>query len=211
MLALLATAVVVLAGGVAALLFVILAYGFTRIRAQAVGPADAVVVLGSTLRPDGTVPPLLARRLDRAVRTVGGLRRADSGPVLIVSGGKGRKNPVTEASVMAEYVLARGFVGELVQEDVSHSTVENIQRTAQIVSKLRPDHSRCIVVTSGPHCLRTALLCGRTGLRADVLGAAVPFRRSLSMACRELAALVIGYWKTAVLVYLVVCLAVALL
>ena len=76
--------------------------------------ADAAVVLGNQVFPDGTPSARLAARLDRAVR----LYREGACPMIIVSGGVGKEG-VDEAVAMAEYLFRHGLPQQSVVIDSS--------------------------------------------------------------------------------------------
>ncbi len=95
---------------------------FYRIPATAEPGLDYVIVLGSSVKEDGP-GKVLTRRLDKAVEY------ANENPdtVIIVSGGKDGADPVTEASVMRDYLLRNGVPEDsVIEEDESLNTVENI-------------------------------------------------------------------------------------
>jgi uncharacterized SAM-binding protein YcdF (DUF218 family) len=159
------------------------------------GGADFVVVLGSGLRPDGGVPPLLANRLERGREVWAAVNRraGEFRPLLIVSGGQGDDEPVPEASAMASYLIARGFPADrLLAEDQSRSTEENLLFSKAIMDELRPG-ARATVVTSDFHAFRAALLARRLGIRGQVTGARVAGYYRPSAVLREFAAVFLRY------------------
>ena len=160
-----------------------------------------MVVLGSGLRPDGGVPPLLANRLERGRQVWAVLdrqesldRRADEfKPMLIVSGGKGDDERVPEASAMASYLTTRGFPADrLLLEDQSHNTEENLLFSKAIMDELRPG-ARAAIVTSDFHAFRSALLARRLGIRGQVSGARVAGYYRPTAVLREFAAVFLQY------------------
>jgi vancomycin permeability regulator SanA len=85
--------------------------------------------------------------------------------VLIVSGGKGGDEQVSEAGAMAGYLAARGFPADRLQrEDRSASTRENLACSRVIMDRLRPGPS-CVIVTSNFHVFRAAMIARRLGVR----------------------------------------------
>jgi uncharacterized SAM-binding protein YcdF (DUF218 family) len=175
--------------------------------------ADFVVVLGSGLRPDGGVPPLLASRLERGRQVWTALdrsadlsrqkgsdgneqpgRRADDArPLLIVSGGKGDDERIPEAYAMASYLTDRGFpAGRLLVEDQSRNTEENLVFSKAIIDEVRPG-ARTTIVTSDFHAFRAALLARRLGIRGQVTGARVAAYFRPSAMLREFAAVFLQY------------------
>jgi uncharacterized SAM-binding protein YcdF (DUF218 family) len=189
-LSLFATVATLVFGYVSFLLVSYVLYAFLYGLLARTGGADFVVVLGSGLRPDGGVPPLLANRLERAreVWAAVSRRAGEFRPLLIVSGGQGDDEPVPEASAMASYLIARGFPADrLLLEDQSRTTEENLLFSKAIMDELRPA-ARAAVVTSDFHAFRAALLARRLGIRGQVTGARVAGYYRPSAVLREFAA-----------------------
>ena len=155
--------------------------------------AHFVVVLGCGLLDGGRVSPLLASRLDLGRAVCQALTAEGQEPVLIVSGGKGRDEQVCEAEAMAGYLTARGFpAGQIVREDRSASTEENLTYTKAVMDRLRPGGT-CVVVTSNYHVFRTAMLARRTGVRGQVTGARTAGYYWPSATLREFAAIFLSH------------------
>jgi uncharacterized SAM-binding protein YcdF (DUF218 family) len=195
-LSLFATVATLVFGYVSFLLVSYVLYAFVYGLMAGTGGADFVVVLGSGLRPDGGVPPLLANRLERGREVWAALdrRAGDAKPMLIVSGGKGDDERVPEASAMASYLIARGFPADrLLLEDRSRNTEENLLFSKAIMDELRPG-ARATVVTSDFHAFRAALLARRLGIRGQVTGARVAGYYRPSAMLREFAAVFLRYW-----------------
>ncbi len=168
-------------------------YAFLYGRLPVPRAADFVVVLGSGLREGGRVPPLLASRLDRGQAVFRALAARGSDPVLIVSGGKGRDERVSEAEAMAGYLAARGFPADcLEREDRSASTRENLACSRAIMDRLRPGAS-CVIVTSNYHVFRAAMIARRLGVRGQVTGAHTARYYWPSATLREFAAVFLSY------------------
>jgi uncharacterized SAM-binding protein YcdF (DUF218 family) len=194
-LSLFATVTTLVFGYVSFLLVSYVLYAFLYGLLARTGGADFVIVLGSGLRPDGGVPPLLANRLERAreVWAAVSRRAGEFTPLLIVSGGQGDDERVPEASAMASYLIARGFPADrLLVEDQSRSTEENLLFSKAIMDELRPG-ARATVVTSDFHAFRAALLARRLGIRGQVTGARVAGYYRPSAVLREFAAVFLRY------------------
>lgn len=168
-------------------------YAFIYDRMTAHRNADFVVVLGSGLIDGGRVPPLLASRLDRGREVFASLVSRQRLPVLIVSGGKGSDERVSEAEAMADYLIERGFPADrLVREDRSRSTEENMVFSKAIMERTMPDY-RCIIVTSNFHVFRAAIIARRTGVNGQVTGARTAGYYLPSAMIREFAAVFLTY------------------
>ena len=185
----------VLVFGYVSFLFVSYAiYGFLYGRLALYRRADFVIVLGSGLIDGGRVPPLLASRLERGRAVHMRLaRRRGADPVLIVSGGKGSDERVSEAEAMGRYLIERGFPADrLVLEDRSTSTEENIAFSQAIMDRERPG-ARCVIVTSSYHALRAGVIARHAGVRGQVASAPTARYYRPSAMLREFAAMFLGH------------------
>jgi uncharacterized SAM-binding protein YcdF (DUF218 family) len=134
---------------------------------------DAVVVLGAGLR--GTaVTPLLARRLDRGHAVYRRSLAAGRRPVIVVSGGQGPDEVVSEAEAMAEYLLRQGVPpATVLREDRSTNTRENLEFSSKLL-RSRGIAGPVAVATSDYHVLRAAMLMRHWGIDGFTVGSATP-------------------------------------
>lgn len=144
-----------------------------------------LVVLGAGLR-GRSVSPILARRLDRAVVE---FRRRAGRPMLVVSGGRGPDEVCTEASAMTRYLLERHGIprDRIVLEERARNTRENLVFSRELFDTA---DAPAVVVTSGYHVLRTAVLTRELRMRARVVGTRTQRHYLPSAYLREFAALV---------------------
>jgi len=156
------------------------------------GGYDAIIVLGCGL--DGErVPPLLAGRLERAIRLHD---RESTPPLLVVSGGCGPGESVSEAEAMHAYLRDRGVPDERIRrEDQARTTEENLRFSAEL---LPSDVRRVVAVTSSYHVFRTAVECRRLGLPFHATGSPTARYFLPSALLREFAALILHYRRTTI-------------
>lgn len=110
-------------------------------------PAGAVIVLGSGLKNGDEVTPLLRGRIDEGLRTVAITARFQHSPVLVMSGGKGTDEQISEAEAMSRYALSQGFGAEnLLIEDRSTNTRENLRFSAELLD----ERQRAAIVPASP-------------------------------------------------------------
>jgi len=163
--------------------------------------ADYVVVLGAGLLNGGQVPRLLASRLERGRAVHEKLASRGASPLLIVSGGKGSDEQVSEAEAMARYLTQRGFPGgpgRLILEDRSASTEENLLFSKAIMDRQRPPApghpgAQCVIVTSGFHAFRAAIIARRLGINGQATGARTAGYYWPGAMLREFAAVLFSY------------------
>ncbi|WP_307856607.1 YdcF family protein [Catenulispora pinistramenti] len=191
----LAAAAVLVVCYLAFLFFCYLSYGFVYRRMPIRRASDFVVVLGAGLMGGRRVSPLLASRLDRA-RSVYESLDGDNGPLLIVSGGKGSDERLSEAEAMADYLVERGFPADrILKEDQSSTTEENLLFSAALMREMRPEGYRCVVVTNDFHSYRAALIARDLGVPAQVAGSPTAAYFLPSATIREFIAVFVRYWK----------------
>lgn len=146
----------ILAGVIAfsALLGAVLWGSYDHIR----GEPGIMVILGCQVKPWGP-SVLLQDRLDEA------LDYLEDHPDLtvVVSGGQGPDEPSTEAQAMYDYLVAHGVDGtQILLEDQSHNTVQNLCYTSQLLAEEGYDTTGDIVVVSnGFHLTRVRMLWNR--------------------------------------------------
>ena len=91
---------------------------------------DYVIVLGAGVRPGGNPSKALQKRLDKAYEYA--LRNPDT--MLILSGGKGADEPVSEADCMYDYLMRKSFDEKrLIKEEQSTSTNENLKFSRKLI------------------------------------------------------------------------------
>ncbi len=122
---------------------------------DAIEDADAILVLGYALRPDGAPTPSLVARVDRAAEAASRAPKA----VLVVSGWTSAPG-VTEAAVMRDLLVRRGVdPARIVLEPEARTTVENFVCAAPILRARGA--SRVALVTERWHMTRSSLLATR--------------------------------------------------
>ena len=179
-------------GWVALMFFCFVGYSWFYQRIVRRVHPDFIMVLGAGV-PSGKVTPLLAGRIDRALGVWRGEVGAGRCPLLVMSGGQGPDEPVSEARAMADYALERGVPeAVLVLEDRSTTTRENFRMSTDLVRvepRLGPG-AMGVAVTSNFHAMRAALLARDVGTGIQVLGARTAWYYWPSAMLREFVAVV---------------------
>ncbi|GAA2978601.1 YdcF family protein [Actinokineospora diospyrosa] len=193
-----ATSVSLVAGYLAFLFLALVAYSAIYSTLGKRVEADAIIVLGAGLRGD-KVPPLLRARLDRAVQC----REHGADAVVVVSGGRGADELVSEAEAMSGYLLERGVPSDrVVLEDQATTTEQNLLYSTALLTE-QGHTGKTVVVTNNYHVFRTAVLSRRLRLRLTVVGARTASYFVPSAFLREFVALLVFYRKTNLVLLLV--------
>lgn len=121
---------------------------------------DAIIVLGAAVHGDQVTRPL-AYRLDAAVR----YHKINPDALIIVSGGRGHGESITEAEAMERYLTEKGVNPEkIVPEAHATSTYENFTFSKRILDKKFPDGYKTAYITNGFHIFRAGRLAKSAGL-----------------------------------------------
>ncbi len=131
---------------------------------------DALIVLGAAVQGD-RVSSILAARLNEAADYAEKNQEA----IIIVSGGQGPQENMTEAAAMEAYLMAKGIPQErIIKEEKATSTHENFKFSKEILdSKFGAEPGpgavseySCAYVTNEFHCYRAGKIAGQAGLDA---------------------------------------------
>jgi uncharacterized SAM-binding protein YcdF (DUF218 family) len=132
-------------------------------------PSDAAIVLGAAVQ-SGRPSPVYAARLDHAID----LRRRGIVRYLILTGGVGEGDAISESQAGAAYVIARGVPAQdILTESVSHTTLQNLTEARRL---LRSAGLRSGLLVSDPLHMRRAHMMLRD-LDLDVLPSPTPHSR----------------------------------
>ena len=143
---------------------------------------DFIVVLGAQVQGDG--PSLtLKKRLDKALEFL----QAHPDQTVIVSGGQGPDEAHTEASVMAQYLLAHGAdASQILEEPQASNTRENLLFSAKLAEEAGFDTSRVLIVTSDFHMCRAKYIAKTLGMEPYGLSSGTwPWILKLNYTLRE--------------------------
>ncbi len=145
------------------------------------GDYDALIVLGAAVHGD-KVTWVLSNRLDTAYDYAA----AHPETLLVVSGGQGDGESVTEASAMAKFLIARGIdPARILLEDRAESTAENFAFSKALIDQqLGPDVSVGFVTTRF-HVYRAGRVAQKAGIAARGLGAPDVWYIALNNFLRE--------------------------
>ncbi len=128
----------------------------SQFHAKAPGGADYCVILGAQMKSHGP-SDVLRRRLDTAIAYL----EENPETVVIVSGGQGENEPVSEAEGMYEYLMQRGIASErILLEENSRNTRENLEYSSKL---LDPVKDKVVLVTNNFHVFRATGIARKLG------------------------------------------------
>lgn len=149
--------------------------------------ADYLMILGGGLKGEA-----LSKSLEKRMEV--GLEYLEKypGTPVIVSGGQGRGEDITEAEAMKRYLVEHGIAADtVITEDRSTSTYENFKFTREVLGEAAAgDNTSFAVVTSDFHMFRSKLLAKRQGFIMYEVPAPTPWYVAPNCYVREYFAVV---------------------
>lgn len=133
---------------------------------------DYIIVLGAGLIDGQFVTPLLAKRIDQAIDFYRQqLTRTGVAPFLVMSGGKGSDEKISEAQAMANDAIAKGIPeNKILLEEQSTTTFENMLFSKNLIFS-RQEQANVIFSSNNYHILRAGIFAKQAQLQADGIGA----------------------------------------
>ena len=147
---------------------------------------DYLLILGAAVIGDEPSPSLYER-----LKTGTDYLERHPDTIVIVSGGQGKGEEITEAEAMRRYLVAAGIdESRIITEPRASNTNENFKFSKKLVEQRSGVPAGDITfVTNGYHILRSRMLAGRNGLKAHAL-ASENVRGTAVMYLREYFALI---------------------
>ncbi|KRN03423.1 hypothetical protein FD13_GL000212 [Levilactobacillus senmaizukei DSM 21775 = NBRC 103853] len=124
--------------------------------------ADTIVILGAGLLRGHHIGRVLGNRLLAGLRLA---NRQKTPPVIIVTGGQGPDETMSEAAAMAAFLQRHGYdTAKIRLEDQATNTQTNLINSQRLWQRLPHGGGRVVVVTSNYHLFRAEYLASRLGL-----------------------------------------------
>lgn len=159
---------------------------------------DVILVLGAGIFTD-QVTPMLAKRLNKAIA----LHHLNPNARLIVSGGQGPDEPISEALAMKNYLIKCGVSSSsILMESQSSSTYENFLYSKSFINTSFENVPSILCVTSQFHILRALRFAQKLNIKIIGLGSSTPYHFLDKALLRDFLALIYQY-KLLLTLYLV--------
>lgn len=152
-----------------------------------------IIVLGSGLLNGKEVTPLLASRVDKSIEAY----FENEGSTLVLSGGQGPDEDISESQAMKNYALSKGVPEQaILMEDKSVNTEENLLFSKKLIdAKQSGAQENILVVTTSYHVLRALLLAKNLGITCDGRGSKTKLYFSINAFIREWIAYLVMWRK----------------
>ena len=157
---------------------------------------DFVLILGCWFRKDGSLPPLLRGRADKAV-AFWRKQKEETGREarMIPSGGQGKDEPMPEAEAIRNYLKEQQVPEELILvENRSGNTLQNMAFSREIIRARNPN-GRTVFATSDYHVFRSGVWANEAGLPAEGIGSRTHWWFWPNAFMRETVGLLQKRWK----------------
>lgn len=150
---------------------------------------NAVIVLGSGIHGE-EISLTLKKRLDKSIEYI----HKNTDAVIVVSGGQGPQEDITEALAMERYLISKGIPkNKILKEDRATSTYENFVYSKKILDNQFKEPYKIAYITNNFHSYRSYKLAEISGLDAYSYNAFTDLSSALPSYMREVLA-VIKLW-----------------
>ncbi len=144
--------------------------------------ADYIIVLGAQIKGERITKPL-AKRLEAAYDYA----MENEKVMIIVSGGKGDGEDISEAEAMKKYLIEKGISNDrILMEDESRNTYQNIKYSYEIICERNDEKANVLICSNNFHIFRAVKLGQSAGIEnVEGLAAESDNRLLLSYMVRE--------------------------
>ncbi|NKZ31268.1 YdcF family protein [Ureibacillus thermosphaericus] len=148
------------------------------------GTYEYAILLGAKVESDGRPSLTLQYRLKEAIKYLKSYPHVN----IIVSGGKGLDEPISEAEAMYTFLVESGIEEyRIIREEQATSTYENLLYS----KKLLPTNTKNVtLITSDFHCARAKILANKLDLEVDIVASKTPKIVEQKLHIREQFALI---------------------
>ncbi len=155
---------------------------------------DYVLVLGAGL--DGEkVGNVLKSRLDQAIKYY----KLNNKTNIIVSGGQGKDEIISEAEAMYRYLIENGVnPNQIIKEDKATTTLENIKFSKEILKNRGDEDKKVLIVTNEFHLYRAMIIGDMLGIKNEGLASKTPIKIRVNYMIREYTTIIIDVLRTSI-------------
>ena len=147
---------------------------------------DYVIILGSKIRENGSLTPILQARVDKAIEFAKEQKeKANRRIVFVPSGGKGEDEIIAEAEAMKNYLIEKGISPEdIIVEDESKNTYQNLKFSKQKIDENNKD-GKIIFSTTNYHVFRSGVIANNEGIDCEGIGSSTKWYFYTNALIRE--------------------------
>ena len=159
------------------------------------GACRYIIILGCGFRKDGSLPPLLRGRVDRAISFWRQQKENGVDAILIPSGGQGRNESMAEAEAMRRYIVEQEIPPEcILLENQSANTYQNMEFSKKLIEE-HGAGPKVVFSTTNYHVFRSGVWASLAGLEAEGIGSHTKWWFWPNAFVRECVGLLVNRWK----------------
>lgn len=132
---------------------------------------DFIIILGSKIKEDGTLTPLLKARVNKAIDFANNQKKENNKDIIyITSGGRGRDELISESEAMKKYLIENGVKPEnIIEESESTNTKENLKLSKEKIDTVNKN-GKIIFSTTNYHVFRSGVIANNEGIECEGIG-----------------------------------------
>ena len=159
---------------------------------KSIETVNTMIILGAKVNEDG-ISKTLKRRLDKAIEYYNTNKNINN---IIVSGGQGSDEVVTEALAMKNYLVKNGVSKDkIIMEDKATTTLENIIFSKKIITD-KNLKGKVLIVTSDYHLFRGQFIASILGIDNEGLCSISPLSSRIYYMIREYPTSIIDVYRS---------------
>ena len=166
---------------------------------------DFIIILGSKIKNDGTLTPLLKARVDKAIDF--GNRQFETTKkkiIYIPSGGKGSDEIISEATAIKNYLIKKGIKEkQIIIEDKSTSTTENMRFSKDKIDNINKD-AKISFATTNYHVFRSGVIANKEGIECEGMGSKTKWYFYTNALIREFVANLVQEKKSHIILIMLI-------
>ena len=166
---------------------------------------DFIIILGSKINADGTLPPLLKGRADKAINFGSNQYQATKKDIIYIpSGGQGKDEVISEAEAIKKYLVKNGIKEkQIVIENKSTSTTENMKFSKNKIDKINKN-AKISFATTSYHVFRSGVIANNEGIDCEGMGSKTKWYFYTNALIREFVANLVQEKKSHIILILII-------
>ena len=166
---------------------------------------DFIIILGSKIKKDGSLTPLLQARVDKAIDFGNKQYEATKKKIVYVpSGGQGRDEYIAEAEAIKKYLMSKGIKeNQIMIEDKSKNTIENMKFSKNKIEEVNKD-AKISFSTTNYHVFRSGVIANEQGLDCEGMGSKTKWYFYTNALIREFIANLVQERKSHIILILLI-------
>ena len=164
---------------------------------------DYIIILGCKIKNDGTLPPLLKGRVDRAIE-FSKLQKENSNKdiIFVPSGGKGNDEIISEGEAIKNYLIEQDInKNKILLEDKSKNTYQNIKYSYKLINN---KDANIAFSTTNYHVFRAGNIACNQKINIEGIGSKTKSYFWINAFIREFIATLVSERKTNIKIVLLI-------